>query len=72
MDCAMTSEVSALAPALGEREHVLRILHQEAPGLRALGITHLSLFGSVARGEAGPKSDIDLRIEVNPAARFGL
>jgi uncharacterized protein len=32
----------------------------------------LSLFGSMARGEAGPKSDIDLLIEVDPAAHFGL
>jgi predicted nucleotidyltransferase len=32
----------------------------------------VGLFGSMARGEAGPESDIDLLIEVDPAARFGL
>ncbi len=69
----MATGTETLAPgALAERERVLRILHQEAPRLRALGIRHLSLFGSIARGEAGPKSDIDLLIEVDPEARFGL
>jgi uncharacterized protein with HEPN domain len=40
--------------------------------LRARGISRLGLFGSMARGEAGPKSDIDLLIEVDPEAGFGL
>jgi predicted nucleotidyltransferase len=43
----------------------------EAPGLRARGIASLSLFGSIARGEAGPKSDVDLLIATDPAARLG-
>jgi uncharacterized protein len=72
MTVAMASETATVAPALTERERVLRILHEQAARLRARGITHLSLFGSMARGEAGPKSDIDLLIEVDPAARFGL
>ena len=62
-----------LAPdARAGRERVLRVLHEQTPRLRARGITSLSLFGSIARGEAGPKSDIDLLIETDPAARFGL
>jgi predicted nucleotidyltransferase len=59
------------AAALAERERVLRILREQAPGLRARGIVSLSLFGSIARGEAGPKSDVDLLIETDPAARVG-
>ena len=58
--------------ALAERERVLRLLREQAPRLRAQGITHLSLFGSMARAEAGPKSDIDLLIEVDPGVGFGL
>lgn len=69
---AMASDVQTLDAALTERERVLRILREQAPQLRARGITRLSLFGSMARGEAGPESDIDLLIEVVPAARFGL
>jgi len=69
---AMAADTTTLDPGLAERERVLRVLHQQAPRLRARGITRLSLFGSMARGEAGPKSDVDLLIEVDPAARFGL
>ena len=72
MGDAMASDVRTLDAALAERERVLRILREQAPRLRARGITRLSLFGSMARGEAGPDSDIDLLIEVDPAARFGL
>ena len=72
MRSAMATDLKAPAAARAERERVLRILREEAPRLRARGITSLSLFGSMARGDAGPKSDIDLLIEVDPAARFGL
>jgi predicted nucleotidyltransferase len=40
--------------------------------LRAAGIRRLALFGSVARGEARPSSDIDLVAELDPAARMDL
>jgi uncharacterized protein len=68
----MATDLKAPETALPERERVLRILREEAPRLRARGIARLSLFGSIARGEAGPESDIDLLIEVDRAARFGL
>jgi predicted nucleotidyltransferase len=61
-----------LAPGLVERERILEELRQAAPRLRARGITHLSLFGSMARGEAGPRSDVDLLIEVDRNSRFSL
>jgi predicted nucleotidyltransferase len=35
-------------------------------------VTRLALFGSTARGEAGPASDVDLLIEVDPDAGFTL
>jgi uncharacterized protein len=68
---AMIAETT-LAPGLAERERVLEALRAAAPRLRARGITHLSLFGSMARGEAGPKSDVDLLIEVEPNSHFSL
>ena len=40
--------------------------------LRALGITRLSLFGSVARDEARAESDVDLAATLDPAARMDL
>ena len=60
------------SPALAERERVVGVLREQAPRLRARGITRLSLFGSVARGEASPDSDIDLLIEADPEAGFSL
>jgi uncharacterized protein len=67
---AATIETSATTP--GERERVLRVLRGHEPELRQRGLTHLALFGSTARGDLGPASDVDLLIEVDPTRRFGL
>lgn len=41
--------------------------------LRALGIRSLSVFGSIARGEDGPASDIDVAVRLDSAfARGGF
>jgi uncharacterized protein len=53
-------------------EHVIAALRAHDAELRAVGIRHLSLFGSVARGEAGDTSDVDLAVELDPLARVGL
>ena len=37
-----------------------------------MGVEHLSVFGSVARDEAGERSDIDILVEFTPGARIGL
>ena len=37
-----------------------------------MGITALSLFGSVARDEAGPASDVDIAVKLNDARRLDL
>ena len=34
------------------------------------GATNLRIFGSVARGEAGPESDLDLLVEMEPGRRL--
>jgi predicted nucleotidyltransferase len=38
---------------------------------RKYGISVLLVFGSVARGEATPSSDVDLLYELRPGARLG-
>lgn len=48
-----------------------RILSLEKP-LREEGVSSLSLFGSVVRNEAGPESDVDVFIDIDPRARFTL
>jgi len=51
---------------------VIASLQAHAAELRGAGIRHLSLFGSVARGEAGPDSDIDLAVELDRDKQIGL
>lgn len=36
------------------------------------GVQHAGLFGSVARGEADSESDIDIIIDLDPAAHLGV
>ena len=55
-----------------QRDEALRILAAHRDEIRALGVTSLALFGSVARDEAGPESDVDLLVELDPAAHIGL
>ena len=53
-------------------EQGIATLRAHEAELRAAGIRALSVFGSVARGDAGPDSDIDLAVEFAPAARMDL
>ena len=40
--------------------------------LRAMGVDHLSIFGSTARDEATSESDLDLAIQLQPGVATGL
>jgi predicted nucleotidyltransferase len=53
-------------------ERLIATLRANQAELRSAGIRHLSLFGSFARGDAGPHSDIDVAAELDPAAGIGL
>ena len=53
-------------------ENVIAILRAHREELRRAGIRHLSLFGSVARGDDDAGSDVDLAAEFDPAARMDL
>ena len=46
------------------------VAHRE--DLRARGVQHAALFGSVARGEARPDSDVDIMIELDPEAKIDI
>jgi predicted nucleotidyltransferase len=54
------------------RDEVISKLREHAPALQAGGILHLALFGSTARDEAGPDSDVDLIAEYDPEKRLSL
>ena len=53
-------------------ERALAILRHHERDLRARGVRRAALFGSVARGENRPDSDLDIMIEIEPLARIGV
>ena len=54
------------------RDEALAKLRPMEAELRARGIAALYLFGSVAGGEAGPTSDVDLMCDFDPARAINL
>jgi predicted nucleotidyltransferase len=52
------------------RDDIIAKLKEAEPALRARGIRRAAVFGSVARGEDRPDSDIDIMIEVDPEAHL--
>jgi len=56
-----------------ERKNVVEILTQNQTEMQEWGVKSLALFGSVARDEANPESDVDILVEFNrPMGLFGL
>jgi predicted nucleotidyltransferase len=53
-------------------DDVRQRLTVEEPELRRRGVRHLAVFGSVARGDDRPDSDIDLAVEIEPGRSFSL
>lgn len=52
------------------REEALAVLRSLEQKLRAQGLAHLYLFGSVARDDATPLSDVDVAFDLLPGATF--
>ena len=50
----------------------LQTLREHEVELRALGVRHASIFGSVARGEARADSDIDVLVGLDRDRAMGL
>lgn len=61
----MVTPESALRPTLDE------IKSRLAPFCRSHGISRLEVFGSLARGERRPGSDIDLLVTFQPDVHIG-
>jgi uncharacterized protein len=47
------------------RDDAIRLLKLREPELRARGVHGLSIFGSTARDEARPDSDVDVLVELD-------
>jgi uncharacterized protein len=58
--------------ALMDAQRVIATLRDNEPALRKRGVRHAALFGSVARGDNRPDSDIDILVEFDPDARVTI
>ncbi len=54
------------------RDDTLALLRAHQADLGRFMVKSLSLFGSVARDEAGPESDLDLLVEFEGSATYDL
>lgn len=55
-----------------DRDYVITKLREHEPELKAAGIVHLRLHGSLARGTASAASDLDLIAEFDAAKHLSL
>ena len=46
------------------REDIFKLLEKERGSIRRLGVNRLGLFGSFARNEQRPDSDVDILVEM--------
>ena len=53
-------------PAVATKQELLREIRTQREKIRSLGVEKLGLFGSFAREEQGPKSDVDLLVRFRP------
>jgi predicted nucleotidyltransferase len=50
-----------------KRDAIIETLKKREADLRAHGVVHAALFGSVARDEQNAESDIDILVDLDPA-----
>jgi uncharacterized protein len=54
------------------KNEVIERLRVHEPELKAAGIVRLAVFGSVARGDNSPESDVDLLADFDKTRRYTL
>ncbi len=55
-----------------DKQDILARLRANEAALKASGVSHAALFGSRARGDNRPDSDIDIMVEIAPDVRMGV
>ncbi len=51
------------------KEDVLGVLGGHRRAIKALGVDRLGIFGSFARDDPGPRSDVDILVEFDPVQK---
>ena len=55
------------------RDDIIETLQEHMSEIRRYGVSHLAVFGSLARGEGEPESDVDILVEFEqPIGLFGF
>jgi predicted nucleotidyltransferase len=68
----VSDEVVKTSAEVPNLAFVLATLREHERDLQAAGVRHAAIFGSVARGDASATSDIDVLVELDPAAHVSL
>jgi uncharacterized protein len=55
-----------------KQQDILDCLRAHEQALRERGVVHAALFGSYARGDNHPNSDIDILVDVGPEAQLSV
>jgi len=55
-----------------DAQEILARLREGEAALKAQGVSHAALFGSRARGDNRPDSDIDILVEIAPDVRMDV
>ena len=66
------SDSEALLTRDISRDQLLADLRALRPVFEREGVAHMALFGSRARGDHRPDSDVDLLVDVEPGRKFSL
>ena len=53
-----------------DAKQIIATLKDAEPALKARGVRHAGLFGSVARGDSNETSDVDILIELDKSAKL--
>lgn len=55
-----------------DKQEAINRLQSHQADIERLGVLHIALFGSAARGEQGDCSDIDLAVRLDHGRKLGL